>query len=101
MMVSKDSIKRAVRTFVIATLGLLIPGLLGWLNELTSWARNAGGTPFPDAHGLVYIVVAAICGGVIALLNLLVNWVEDTAGKGVLREVTSPEELESSPESAT
>lgn len=86
---NRDSILRAVRTFVIATLALFVPGLLGWLNDLTEWARGEGSTPFPDAHGLAYLGVAAIAGGVIALVNLLWNWIEDVSGKGFLRSVPS------------
>lgn len=84
---TRDSLRRAIRTFIITTLGLFIPGLLGWLNDLTSWARGEGSTPFPDAHGLAYLAVSAIVAGVIALVNLLWNFVEDAAGKGLLRTV--------------
>lgn len=84
---TRDSLRRAIRTFVIATLALFVPGLLGWLNDLTEWARGEGSTPFPDAHGLAYLGVAAITGGVIALVNLLWNWIEDASGKGFLRAV--------------
>jgi len=84
---NKDSVRRAIRTFVITTLGLWIPGLLGWLNDLTQWARDEGSTPFPDAHGLVYLAVAAITAGVVSLVNLLWNWVEDAAGRGFLRDI--------------
>jgi hypothetical protein len=64
-----DAVRRAIRTFVFATLGLAIPGLLGWLNDLTSWARDNGTTPFPDAHGLLFLAVSAIAAGFIAVLN--------------------------------
>lgn len=84
---SRDSIKRAIRTFVIATLALWIPGLLGWINELTQWARDEGSTPFPDARGLAYLGVSAIAAGFVAALNLLWNGVEDATGKGFLRTV--------------
>ena len=84
---SSDSARRALRTFIITTLALFIPGLLGWLNELTEWARAEGSTPFPDAHGLAYLGVSAIVAGVIALVNLLWNAVEDKAGAGMLRDI--------------
>jgi hypothetical protein len=82
-----DSIRRAIRTFLIATLALFLPGLLGWLNALTEWARGEGSTPFPDAHGLAYLGVAAITAGVIAIVNLLWNAVENGIGHGLLRDV--------------
>lgn len=84
---SRDSLRRAVRTFLIATLALFLPGLLGWLNALTEWARSEGQRPFPDGHGLAYLGVSAIVAGVIAVVNLLVNAVEDATGKGILRAV--------------
>jgi hypothetical protein len=82
-----ESIRRALRTFVITTLALFVPGLLGWLNDLTQWARGEGSTPFPDAHGLAYLGVSAIVAGVVALINLAWNAIEDASGKALLRDV--------------
>lgn len=84
---TRDAVRRALRTFLITTLALFVPGLLGWLNDLTAWARGEGSTPFPDAHGLAYLGVAAITAGVIALVNLLWNTIEDALGRGLLRDV--------------
>lgn len=84
---SRESIKRAIRTFLQTSLALLIPGLLGWLNALTEWARNEGQTPFPDARSLAYLGVVAIVAGVISLVTLLWNAVEDGVGHGLLRSV--------------
>ncbi len=81
---TRDSVRRALRTFVITTLALFIPGLLGWLNALTEWARSEGSTPFPDAHGLAYLGVSAIVAGVVAVVNLLWNAVEDRTGAKML-----------------
>lgn len=81
-----ESAKRAIRTFVISTLTLFVPGLLGWLNEVTKWARAEGDVPFPDGRGLAFLGVAAIVGGAIALVNLIWNWIEDSSGHGFLRE---------------
>jgi hypothetical protein len=82
---NNQSVRRALRTFVISTLALAIPGLLGWLNALTEWAAGEGSTPFPDARGLLFVVVAAITAGVIAVVNLVWNWIEDVSGKAMLR----------------
>ena len=87
---TRDSLRRALRTFIITTVALFIPGLLGWLNAVTEWARGEGSTPFPDAHGLAYLGVSAIVAGVVAVVNLLWNAVEDATGKGLLR--TPPQE---------
>lgn len=83
----QDSVRRAIRTFIITTLALFVPGLLGWLNELTEWARAHGEVPFPDARGLAFLGVAAVVAGVVAVVNLVWNAVEDAAGKGMLRSV--------------
>ena len=56
---ARDAVRRAIRTWLITTLGLLVPGLLGWLHALTAWADGQGSTPFPDAHGLAYLAVSA------------------------------------------
>lgn len=83
---TRDSARRVIRTFLVAFLGVALPGAFGWLNALTEWARNNGQTPFPDARSLAFLGVAAIVAGVIALLNLLLVWVEDATGKGILRD---------------
>ena len=59
---TRDAILRAIRTAVVTAFALFIPGLLGWLNAVTEWARSEGSTPFPDAHGLAYLGVVAIVG---------------------------------------
>lgn len=86
---SRDAVRRAIRTFIITTLALFVPGLLGFLNDLTEWASSEGQRPFPDGHGLAYLAVSAIVAGVVAVINLLWNVVEDAAGKGFLRTVPS------------
>lgn len=82
---TRDGLKRVTRTFLIAFLGLFLPGLFGWLNALTEWARAEGQQPFPDARSLAFLGVAAIVAGVIALLNFVVIWLEDATGHGLLR----------------
>lgn len=83
---SSDSLRRALRTFIITAIGLFLPGLFGWLNDLTEWARAQGQTPFPDAMSLAYAGVVAIVAGVVAAVNLLWNVIEDKAGRGLLRD---------------
>lgn len=85
-----DAVRRVIRTFLVAFLGLAIPGFLGWLNDLTTWANSHGQKPFPDAHSLVYLAVAAIGAGVIAVLNAIVVMIENGTGKAFLRQVPDP-----------
>jgi len=82
-----ESVRRALRTFLITTIALFVPGLLGWLNEVTKWARDEGSTPFPDGRGLAFLGVSAIVAGVVAVVNLLWNVIEDASGHAVLRDV--------------
>ena len=85
-----DAARRVIRTFLIAFVGLAVPGFLGWLNDLTSWANSHGQRPFPDAHSLVYLAVSAIGAGVIAVLNAIVVMIENGSGKALLRDVPAP-----------
>ena len=82
---TRDSLRRAARTFIQAFLGLLIPGLLGWLHGLTEWARSEGQAPLPDAGSLAYLGVAAIGGAAVAVVALIQNGLEDASGRGLLR----------------
>lgn len=81
------NVKRALRGALVTFLTLFIPGLLGWLHEVTDWAHAAGTTPFPDAHGIMWLAVSALVSALVGLVNLLVNALETATGKGVLRDV--------------
>lgn len=81
-----EALKRAARTFGYAFLGLMVPGVLGWLHAFTDWAQDGGQAPFPDATSLLYLALSAIGSGCIAVVNLLGIVVEDAAGKPVLRK---------------
>lgn len=88
-LITGDSIKRVVRTFGITVVVLFVPGLLGWINDVTDWAKGQGSTPFPDAHGLAYLGVSAITAAFVAAGNLVLNAIEDATGKGILRTPTT------------
>lgn len=90
-----ETFVRAVRTYLFAFIGTALPGVLGWLNDLTQWAADQGQTPLPDARSLAYLGVAAISAGFIALINGL--WVagEEATGRGLLRDVDKPRPGES------
>lgn len=84
-LITGDSVKRVVRTFGVTFVMLFFPGLLGWINDVTSWAKGQGSTPFPDAHGLAYLGVSAIAAAFVAAGNLVLNAIEDATGTGILR----------------
>jgi hypothetical protein len=77
--------RRSVRTFLQAFVGLLIPGVLGFLHGLTDWAGSHGQTPFPDAGSLAYLAVSAIVAGVIAVVTGIWTKAEDVSGHALLR----------------
>lgn len=84
---SRDAARRAIRTFLQTAVALLLPGIFGWLNALTDWAKSEGQAPFPDARSIAYLGVVAIVSGFVAAVTLLWNGIEDAAGKGLLRAV--------------
>jgi hypothetical protein len=88
-----DTLKRVLRTFVISFVALFVPATLGFLGEITKWAAARGEQPFPDLSVLGYAGVIAISAGLIAVLNLVVNLVEDATGKslpGILSRPIKP-----------
>lgn len=89
-LVTRDAVRRAVRTFLIAFLGIAVPGFLGFLNDVTSWAASNGQKAFPDAHNLTFILVSAASAAMIAILNLVWVAVEDKSGHALLRTPTPP-----------
>ena len=86
----QDVLRASFRVWVFSALGLLIPGLLGWINAVTEWARSEGATPFPDAHGLVFIFVAAITAAFPAAVAGLVRFLENASGRSFLPRAAGP-----------
>lgn len=87
---SNDGVRRSIRTFLIAFFGIFIPGAFQFLHGVTEWATTQGQKPFPDMHSASFLLVVAVCAGMIALLNLVVTWLEDKTGKGFLRTPQGP-----------
>ena len=89
-LIASDAVRRALRTFVIAFLGIAVPGFLGFLQDVTAWAAGNGQHPFPDAHNLTFLLVSAVSAAMIAVLNLVWVVIEDTSGHAMLRTPTPP-----------
>lgn len=87
----KDALVSFLRVWVLGTLALWIPGLLGWINDVTAWARHQGATPFPDAHGLAFLFVAAITSAFVAAMAGAVRFLENVTGKTVLPRAAGPQ----------
>jgi hypothetical protein len=86
-----DALRAAFRVWVIGTFMLFIPGLFGWINEVTQWARAEGTTPFPDARGLGFLFVAAITSAFIAAGAGVLRYVENLSGHTVLPRASGPQ----------
>jgi hypothetical protein len=89
-LIASDAFRRATRTFMFAFLGIAVPGFLGFLNDVTSWASSDGQRAFPDAHNLTFLLVSAASAAMIALLNLVWVAIEDKTGRALLRTPTPP-----------
>lgn len=87
----KDALKSAGLVWVFTTIGLWIPGLLGWVNEVSSWASQNGAPPFPDPSNLGFLFVAALTAAFPAAVAGLVRYVENLSGKSLLpRSAATP-----------
>ncbi len=86
----KDAALAALRVWVFTTIGLWIPGLLGWVNEVSSWAAQKGAPPFPDPSNLAFLFVAALTAAFPAAVAGVVRLVENASGKNVLPRASGP-----------
>lgn len=80
----KDAAKSAALVWFYGTIGLWIPGLLGWINEVTQWASQKGAPPFPDPSNLAFLFVAALTAAFPAAVAGIIRYVENTTGKAIL-----------------
>lgn len=87
----KDSALAFLRVWVFTTIGLWIPGLLGWVNEVTKWADQKGAPPFPDPSNLAFLFVAALTAAFPAAIAGLVRYIENLSGKSLLPRAAGPE----------
>lgn len=75
----KDALRRAARTFLQGMVGVLVLIALPILNQLIQAVAGGGEVVF-DVNVWRSIGIAAIAGGVIALISFLQNLLEDKAG---------------------
>lgn len=85
----KDAAKSAALVWLYTTVGLWIPGLLGWINEVTNWANQKGAPPFPDPSNVAFLFVAALTGAFPAALAGIVRYIENVSGKSLLPRTSS------------
>lgn len=87
----KDALKAALRVWVFTTIGLWIPGLLGWINEVTQWADQKGAPAFPDPSNLAYLFVAALTAAFPAAVAGVVRYLENFSGRSLLPRASGPQ----------
>lgn len=86
-----DAAKSAGLVWVFTTVGLFVPGMLGWIAEVSSWAEQKGAPAFPDPSNLGYLFVAALTAAFPAAVAGLVRYIENLTGKQMLpRTAASP-----------
>lgn len=85
----KDALKSALLVWLFTTVGLWIPGLLGWINEVTEWAEQKGAPAFPDPSNLGYLFVAALTAAFPAAVAGLVRFFENMSGTQLLPRTAS------------
>ena len=86
----KDALRSFLRVWVVGTVMLFLPGLFGWINGVTDWAKAEGSTPFPDARGLLFLFVAAITSAFVAAGAGLLRLFENLSGKTLLPRPAGP-----------
>lgn len=79
-----DALKRALRTFIQGFVGVLAIVAVPALKDLISSVASGGDVDI-DVNLWQGIAVAAVAGGVIALIAWAQNAVEDSTGKTLLK----------------
>ncbi len=74
--------KAAGWTALFSFLTLFGAALVGWLNDLMTWATPGSDAPFPDPSALRGAAVAAGASAAIGLVNFVIRWVQTRTGTG-------------------
>lgn len=80
---TNDAARRALRTFVQGFIGVLILVAIPALNELVG-SVGTGGEVRIDVNFWREVLIAAVAGGVIALVSFVQNELEQATGTDVL-----------------
>ena len=85
----KDAAKSALLVWLFTTVGLFVPGMLGWIQEVTQWANQKGAPAFPDPSNLAYLFVAALTAAFPAAVAGIVRYIENASGTRLLPRTAS------------
>lgn len=80
-----DAVVRAIRTFVQGFVGILALVAIPVLSNIVSSVVNGGDAVMIDLNLWKNIALAAIAGGMIALVSFVQNALEDKSGKTLLK----------------
>ena len=90
----KDWLARAVRTFAQGALGIFVlmysATLFKLLRDFASVGPGDNLPAVPDLNFFRNLVVACFAGGLIALVSLIHNGIEEWLGKGILKPASPP-----------
>lgn len=93
----KDALVSFFRVWVITTVGLFLPGLLGWIHEVTEWANAKGAPAFPDPSSLSYLFVAALTAAFPAAIAAIVRLLENGFSIKLLPRPAGPNDVPPAP----
>lgn len=84
-MTTRDSLKAAAYTSLFTFIALFSLALLGWLNDVWSWANDDSGVRlFPDPSVLIKAGVSASVAAVVGLVNFVIRFAQGKLGAGEL-----------------
>lgn len=86
----RDAIVAFFRSWVVGTLMLWIPGLFGWVHEVSQWADQKGAPAFPDPSNLAFLFVAALTAAFPAAGMAILRLVENASGRSLLPRPAGP-----------
>lgn len=85
----KDALKSAALVWFYTTVALWIPGLFGWINEVTKWADQKGAPPFPDPSNVAFLFVSALTAAFPAAFAGVIRLIENATGRTILPRTSS------------
>lgn len=72
-----DWVRRGIRTFIQAFIGIFAGLALPWLNDVVTWASHHNGNAFPAWSVIGKACVAGVGAGLVALISGVQNGLED------------------------
>lgn len=87
---TRNAIKAGLWTALFSFIGLFSLSLIGWLQDIASWASSSGSDQFPEFTTLGYAAASAATAAVIGLLNTVVRAVQSMTHIGTTPSYDKP-----------